>query len=446
MRKYGCQIEGDEMISYAIETLKFRWMIRAAGLSLLACVVTPGLMAASSVPVTKYGAACNSDAVNGGGSDDTKAFTAAATAAHSAYVSGQGAQAVTLPAGKSCRIDGTVTAGSGVIFEGPGTIVVPHQNRETLKFENADDAGVENLTLVILAGPGGNHAENSVIKWTDTTNDTGQHHNFAVRKNTITDGSWGILVSSDSGSGSLKDVDISNNTVSSRTAYTNADGIHVNGNVHNITIDGNHISNRHDAAIGLSSGPGKQRMLSGAVVSNNICNEDLVGLDDSGASDAIWKNNTVRATTSVSANSNPAARSMTYLGLTPTNVKFIGNYLENYQGDKTDFTAKVDNHGSNLTTNVEWVSNTIAGTRAMWLAGNTISVTGNTFSPNATIFIGYDSQNQYPGENINIGKNLWKGAGTISASGNPGLYKNLSLASQQSAGTINVVGKGNFHR
>ena len=261
--------------------------------------------------------------------------------------------------------------------------------------------------------------------------------------NTVTDGSWGILVTYDLGSGSLQDVDISDNTIASRTAYTNADGIHVNGNVHDITINGNRISNRHDAAIGLSSGPGKQRMLRGAVVSNNVCTENIAGLDDSGASDAVWKNNTVRATTLIKG-SNPAARSITYVGSTPVNVKFIGNEFENFQGPGTEPTVKVDNHGSNLVTNVEWTGNTIAGTKAMWLAGNTISVNKNTFSPGATIVIAYDGDNQYPGANIRIGMNYWKGSGTISAPGNPSLYKNLHLARQQAAGTIKVVGQSNF--
>jgi hypothetical protein len=398
----------------------------------------------ANFPVTNYGAACNSDATSGGGTDDTKAFIAAVVAASSAYESAGTPQKVTLAPGKACRVDGTVKVSSGVVLEGPGTIVVSYQKLETLKFENADDSGVENVTINVLAGPGGNRAELAVVKWGDTPNDTKQHHNFFARKNTITDGSWGIFVSCDSGSGSLKNVVLSNNVVSSRTAYTNADGIHVNGNVHNITIDGNRISNRHDAAIGLTSGPGKARTLSGAVISNNTCIDDVTGLDNSGGTDAIWENNYVKATATFRDGSNPAARSITYVGLTPANVKFIGNYLENFQGPNTDVAAKVDNNGSDLVSNVEWTGNTIVGTRAMWLSGNTVSVTGNTFSPNATISIAYDGKNQYPSRNISIGKNIWKGPGTISAAGNPALYKNLSLAKQQSSGKITVVGQSNF--
>jgi hypothetical protein len=437
------RMRSESLITHGIQVYRSN-ACRATLACLFACSACATLAAGETFPVTNYAAACNASET-GGGTDDTKAFIAAAAAADSAYVASGAVQKVVLPAGKPCRVDGIVTIGSGVVFEGPGIITVSYQRRETLKFVNADNGGVENLTIIVLAGPGGNHAEDAAIKWTDTTDDSQQHHDFFARNNTITDGSWGILVSSDSGSGSLRNVDISNNTVASRIAYTNADGIHVNGNVHEITIKGNHISNRHDAAIALTSGPGKQRTLSGAIVSDNICIDDITGLDNSGATNAVWSNNYVKATASFSNGSNPAARSITYVGLTPQNVKFIGNYLENYQGEKTDVTAKVSDDGSNLVTNVEWAGNTIVGTQAMWLAGDTITVNRNTFSPGAIIVISYDGVNQYPGQNISIGLNYWKGSGTISAPGNPGLYKNLSLARQQAAGKINVVGQSNFH-
>ena len=400
----------------------------------------------AAFPVTKYGAACNSSEISGGGTDDTAAFNATADAAYAAYAATKSPQVVMLPSGKPCRIDGTVTIGSGVVFEGPGTVIVPAQKVTTLLFQNADNSGVEKLTIKVLSGPGGNNAFLSLISWAPTSTDSSPHTHFFARGNTLIDGSWGIFVRYNTGTGSLTGVDIANNTVTSSAAgaYTNADGIHVAGRVSGITINSNQVSNRGDAAIALTSEPGPY-MLSGAVVSNNLCLNDFVGLDNSGATNAVWNHNTVRATTNLSKGSNPAARSITYLGLTPVNVRFIGNEFENFQGPNTEPTVKVDDHGSNRVTNVEWIENTIYGTRAMWLAGNTITVTHNTFSPGASIVISYDGDNHYPGENINIGLNYWKGSGTISAPGNPGLYKNLSLARQQAAGAINVVGQGNFN-
>jgi hypothetical protein len=387
--------------------------------------------------VTSYGAQCNSSAISGGGTDDTAAFTSAATAAGAAYSTTGVSQVVTLPAGSPCRVDGTVTIGSGVVFEGPGAIVVTNQTVYTLLFVNADYSGVENLTVRVLAGTAGNTSL-SAVHWTDTASDTAAHIHFFARNNTVIDGDWGIYVFYGNGTGSLQDVDISGNTIISRSVYTNNDGIHVNGNVHGITINGNRVSNRGDAAIALTSGPGASRTLSGAVVSNNLCLNDITGLDNSGASNVIWSNNYVQSTAPISNYSNPAARSIVYVGLTPQNVKFIGNYLQNYQGTGTDPVAKVDDTGSNAVTNVEWASNTLVGAYSLWLAANTVAVHDNIFSPNATIDVEYDPYNNYPGQNIMIGANYWMSSGTINATGNPGLYINNSVAKQQANGTITI--------
>lgn len=406
--------------------------------------------ASGQLSVTTYGAKCDWNGT--AGTDDTAAFQAAANAANAAYDATAGSTsafgaagsivAVQLPTGKACVVNGTVTIGSGVHFVGPGTIIVTNQTGGTLLFQNADNAGAEDLTIRVIAGPGGNNANLSVLSWRDTSSDAVAfpHTTVDFRNNTVIDGSWGIYVTYSSGSSSLENVDISGNTVMSTTTYTNADGIHVNGNVHGITINHNRVSNRGDAAIALTSGPGSSRTLSGAAVSSNTCLENITGLDNSGASDAIWSNNFVRATTSISNFSNPAARSIPYVGITPYNVKFIGNHLENYQGTNTDPAAKVDDTGSNLVTNVDWIGNTIVGTYAMWFMGNTIALHDNTFSPGATIYLEYDSADNYPGQNIMIGRNYWLGNGTISEPGNPDLYVNNSLANQQTNGTVTIVG------
>jgi hypothetical protein len=401
-------------------------------------------VASAQLSVTRYGAKCNWNGTTG--TDDTAAFQSAATAASHLYGVNGSVARVLLPMGQSCVVGGTVTIGSGVLFEGPGSIVVPAQTGSTLQFQNADKAGVENLLLKIISGPGGNNAALSVISWSSTSGDGKAHNHFVVRNNTVVDGSWGIVVSYSSGTGSLSNVDISGNTVLSSNvfAYSNADGIHVAGRVSSITVNGNRVSNRGDAAIALTSEVGTPAyILSGATVSNNICLNDSVGLDNSGATNTTWSNNKVRATLRVSG-SNPAARSIVYGGVTPVDVKFIGNYLENYQGTGTDKTAKVDDVGSNTATNVDWIGNTVVGANAMWLAANTVVVTGNFFSSGATVFVNYDTGTVYPTQNIKIGKNFWLGTGTISANGNPGLYVNNTLAPQQSNSKLTIVGQSNF--
>jgi hypothetical protein len=400
-------------------------------------------LAQEPLSVVSFGAKCDWNGTKG--SDDTSAFQSAVEKAGSTYASTGSTVTVQVPAGKSCVIAGKVTIGSGVEMTGPGTIIVPYQRGgSTLLFQNADNAGAHDLTLKVIAGPGGNDANLSVISWRDTAKDSSSHVNVAFRNNTVIDGSWGILVDSAFGSGSLRKVDISGNTVMSTTAYTNADGIHVNGNVHEITITHNKISNRHDAAIGLSSGPGASRTLSGAVVSDNTCLDDLVGLDNSGGTNAVWKNNLVRATVPASHVSNPAARSIAYVGITPVNIVFENNHLENYQGTATDFATKVDDTGVDSPTHVTWVQNTIVGTGAMWLVGNTIDVHDNIFSPGAVLNVGYVTPNYTYGRNISIGANQWLGSGTINAIGNLGPDRNNSLSKQKAKGKLTVNKKSNF--
>jgi hypothetical protein len=405
---------------------------------------------AGAFSVTNYGAACNSNAVNGGGTDDTAAFTAATGAANVAFVATGAPQIVVLPVGSPCRVSGTVVIGSGVVIEGPGTIVVPKQTGGTLLFQNADYSGVENLTITMLTKSAGNDANLSAISWRDTTGDAAAHVHFFARNNTVVDGSWGILVVDDMGKGALRDVDISGNTITSGNpaAYENADGIHVAGSVSGITINSNRVLNRGDAAIALTSELGSpSHVLSGAVVSNNVCLEDLVGLDNSGATNAIWSNNYVRATLSTNA-SNPAARSIRYGNVTPVNVKFIGNYLANYQS--IDYAAKVDNAGSDLATDVEWIGNTFNAPNALYLAGNSIVVHDNVFPNGATLSVAYSippkGSEYIPTQNIIIGSNYWTGTGTIKAEGNPSLYVNNHLAEQNANGKITVVGQSNFRR
>jgi hypothetical protein len=100
-------------------------------------------------------------------------------------------------------------------------------------------SGVENAAINILNTTKLNNPYLAAILWIDTKSDSGAHRHFFARDNTIQNGSYGISVFSSIGTGSLEDVDISGNTVTSSAVYTNSDGIHVGGNVHGISIRGN---------------------------------------------------------------------------------------------------------------------------------------------------------------------------------------------------------------
>jgi len=109
--------------------------------------------ASAQLLVTNYGAKCNWNGTSG--TDDTAAFQAASTAGSNLYSVNGSVASVLLPVGQSCVVGGTVTIGSGVLFEGPGTIVVPNQTGSTLQFQNADNAGAEHLFSKLSLDLGG---------------------------------------------------------------------------------------------------------------------------------------------------------------------------------------------------------------------------------------------------------------------------------------------------
>ena len=114
--------------------------------------------------------------------------------------------------------------------------------------------------------------------------DPGSQHSIVVRNCTIKNSDWGISILYNNGRGSLSDVEIAGNTVTSDAIYTNGDGIHVAGRVSGIRIHDNRIENRGDAGIGLTSELPDTRG-SGGICScrvreswNNVLTNDLVGL------------------------------------------------------------------------------------------------------------------------------------------------------------------------
>ena len=118
-----------------------------------------------------------------------------------------------------------------------------------------------------------------------------------------------------------------------------ADAIHVGGRVHHFSIIDNRVFNRGDAGVAASSEVGDYVCSEGRI-EGNVLIEDQVGLDNSGCTNTIWKGNFVRATIPPRG-SNPAFRSITYLGLTSSNVTALGNYLQNGSGFG-EYAAKVD--------------------------------------------------------------------------------------------------------
>src|SRR5271170_3430692 len=228
--------------------------------------------------VKTYGAVCD------GVTNDTAKFQAAATAAATSYATTGSPVTVTYTG--NCVIAGTVSYGSGVHWRGNGTITVPvGKANPTFQAVNADDVEWDHVDINFTKSFGSSNPYAVGIAWVSIPSDSSAHHHVKIVNCRISDSAWGIGIYYVRGKGSLSDVEIANSTVSSPTAYSNWDGIHVGGAISDVRIHDNTVTNRSDAAIALSSEfkEGVTYTLSGATIQNNTATEDRVGIDISGA-------------------------------------------------------------------------------------------------------------------------------------------------------------------
>ena len=343
-------------------------------------------------------------------------------------------------------MSGEVTYGSGVHWLGQGTIIVPRQSGFTLHAVNADDASWDNVKITVIE-PGTVGAGASAISWFSINDPDSQHH-VAVRNCTVRNSDWGIFVLYNNGRGSLDDVQIAGNTVTSDAIYTNGDGIHVAGRVTGVSIHDNLIVNRGDAGIGLTSeASGGVYVLSGARVWNNTLTNDLVGLDDSGATNVEWTGNTVKATVPRKGAQNPAFRQIWYGGTYPVGVRTTQNFLESGDNGGVSPAAKIDPKvaGQNSWPDVHssFEDNTIDGPNApFYVRGRGIAVSGNTFARGGTVTIDYDGAGGIASEDITIGQNTWEAPGSLAAGAGCALYKNVRVAPQVSRGKLTYPNRG----
>jgi Right handed beta helix region len=401
----------------------------AAALQSVLWAVPAHAARASSIVVdvrrAPYGAKCDWDGKRG--TDDTAAFEAAAAAASDSYR--KTGRPVEVRVGTSCEVASTVTFGSGVHWTGPGTVYVPDQTRQVFLARNADEVSVEGITIEVLGQDcGTNKATCSAIDWESTADDLQAHTHVSVRNNIIHHANWGILIGYAAGRGSLSDVEIEGNVISSPSPYMDADAIHIGGRVHHFSIIDNRIFNRGDAGVAASSEV-QDYICSDGRIEGNVLIEDQVGLDNSGCTNTLWKGNFVRATTPPHG-SNPAFRSITYLRLTSSNVTALGNYLQNASGVQ-EYAAKVDEIAGKSGTRAFFWGNTIVSPWSLYLRGSLMEIAGNTFtSNNSTLTIDYDGPHEVPTDSISIGRNRWLGAGIVRSGSSRNLLTHLSLDPQ----------------
>jgi hypothetical protein len=406
-----------------------------------------------SVFSSPYNAKCD------GQTNDTAAFQSAATAAATRYAST--GSPVTITYAGNCVI-GTQTQpslgisyGSGVHWRGYGLITVPIQGgTPTFYAKNANDVEWDHVEIQVGTPFSGSNPYAAGIGWFATTPDSTNYGGVKVTHCRVSNSNWGISIFYNSGSGGLTDVEVDNSSVTSDLVYSNFDGIHVAGQVSNIRIHDNIVTNRGDGAISLTTEYSTNRnppaeTLSGAIIENNMLTQDSVGIDISGASNVDISGNFVEATASTGpafrqiyycSGKGPANCTGGYNGY-PVNIHTHGNTFEAGAGSyvvKIDADAGVQWSALNST----FEKNKIAGfnnTGLLYIRGSGLFIDGNTFtSSGGTFFIDYDGAG-FVTSNILIGSNWWFGNGTVETGANPSLLTNIQMAPQIGTGTIQCI-------
>jgi hypothetical protein len=390
--------------------------------------------------VVTYGAVCN------GSTDDTAHFQAAAKAAADTYAS-TGSPVTVVYAG-NCVIGGSIRYGSGVHWRGYGLITVPAGTEyPTFYAINADNVEWDHVDINFIRPYKTSSPYASGIGWF-AASDSAAHYHVKVTNSRISNSSWGICIVYNSGTGSLTDVEIANNTITSPAPYSNWDGIHVGGAVTNTRIHDNTITNRGDAALALTSesGRGITYTLSGATIQNNIATQDLVGIDISGATNVVVSGNFVKATVPTSRAQNPAFRQINYLGNYPINIHTMGNYFES--GSGASYTAKIDPMGDQRSwppLNSTFEKNVIGGpNNPLYVRGSSIVIDGNTFTLSGGLLtIDYYSPTRVATSDVLIGTNRWLGDAAIHIGGDSSLIRNVKMSPQIVTGKTMITNGGN---
>jgi len=408
----------------------------------LVAIVTTSLSAQTkgAFSVTTYGAVCD------GSTDDTVHFQAAAKAAAASYAS-TGSPVTVIYAG-NCVVAGSIRYGSGVHWRGYGLITVPAGTEHpTFYATNADNVEWDHVDINFIRPYKTSSPYAAGIGWFAASDAAARYH-VKVTNSRISNSSWGVSIICNSGTGSLTDVEIANNTITSPTTYANWDGIHVGGAVTNIRIHDNTITNRGDAALALTSESDKDRryILSGATIQNNIATEDLVGIDISGATNVVVSGNFVKATAPTSGAQNPAFRQINYMGVYPINIHTIGNYFES--GSGASYTAKIDPIGKERSwppLNSTFEKNVIGGpNNPLYVRGSSIVIDGNTFTLSGGLLaIDYYSADRVATSDVLIGTNRWLGDAAIHIGGDSTLIRNVKMSPQISTGTTTIINGGN---
>ena len=188
-------------------------------------------------------------------------------------------------------------------------------------------------------------------------------------------------------------------------------------------------------------------VLSGAKVWKNVLTNDLVGLDDSGATNVQWSENAVKATVARKGAQNPAFRQIWYGGTYPVGVRTMHNYFASGDNGGVSAAVKID---PKVTGQASWPDlhstfedNVIDGPNSpLYVRGRNVVISGNTFARGGTVTVDYDGSGGIATEDLVIGPNKWMDAGSLAAGAGCALYKNIRVEPQVSRARLIYRNRG----
>lgn len=377
-----------------------------------------------------FGALCN------GTGDDSKAISAASLAASKVYAQ-TGVQAtVVIPKGANgqCLITHAITYYSGTHFLGSGGTIV-NNTSSVYTFENAhqgdgDDAIWFDHVQIVQTTSGSRPGVAYVGG--EKAGSGGTHHKFWMTDSSIKGSGYAVKLNifyqDDRIRHTLDDVVISRNhiwcdLVSGTYDTACRDGINVNGDVTNVTIDSNVIEQRDDAAIAFTSSggnsasghPGVLRYLTptGGIVSNNVTRDVATGLDFSGGNTINALNNSC-IDSLPNPQSSPCIRFIHDFYPLPANITAKGGVYRNHPSGADQANVKMDFRGAAEQGSYPVCNCSISGAEMgglVYMLGNGFLLKNNRFDSGTNLTISVENGNATNA--IRLDNNTWLGSRTI---------------------------------
>lgn len=278
------------------------------------------------------------------------------------------------------------------------------QDYQVIGSQNKSDVSILNAHIESTTTSGINDAKAGVFV---SSTDNNSIKNLRLSNSFINDCSWGALYRKEEGTGDLIGAVFNGNIVQSNSAGSKNDGIHVAGRYKSVSMTGNAIHNRGDAALAATMSLSHAGY--GVTVTGNSATDCLVGVDFSGTQYGVEVGN-VCYNTFAHTDSNPSFRGINSEDISAKFLVFGPGIALSNTSASGEVDGKIDVGG-------DVAEGIITGkiTQKLFIDAKNVSIIGNHFIDNASIRIGNNSDNTY------IINNTFMGAFDIILPPNPAL-------------------------